>query len=118
MFVFSQAHSPKTLAVLDQFLKKRHELATLLGFPSFADLSLSSNRMAKSTNSVKQFLADLSTQLFPKAEKEMDLLRHLKRKVEGVEKDGKVQIYGWDKIFYMSKSRTDKNLSEVRLLLK
>lgn len=66
-FVISQRHSPQALKLLDHLLMKRHELAAILQFPSFAALSLT-NRLAKTPGKVHSFLNNLSTLVKPKAD--------------------------------------------------
>jgi Zn-dependent oligopeptidase len=67
-FVLSQRHSPRALKLLDALLLKRDELAKVLEFPSYADLSLV-NRLAKKPATVHRFLDDLSQVVRDKANK-------------------------------------------------
>ena len=55
--------------VMEDILKRRHEAAQLLGFPSFADYALAT-RMARSTGEVLEFLGELARAARPAAERE------------------------------------------------
>lgn len=110
-FVLSQRHSPRALKLLDALLLKRDELAQVLEFPSYAALSLA-NRMAKKPSTVHHFLDDLSRLVKGKADKEIDLLKGLKRQKEGAQDGGDTTIYGWDRLFYSEMCKTKTNLNE------
>ncbi|WP_144392418.1 oligopeptidase A [Pleionea sediminis] len=56
--------------LMDEILSLRHELALLLGFNHFGELSLAS-KMAESTDQVLEFLLDLAKKSKPQAEKEL-----------------------------------------------
>jgi oligopeptidase A len=55
--------------VMEAILKRRHEVAQLLEFPSFADYALAT-RMARSTGEVLEFLGELARAARPAAERE------------------------------------------------
>ncbi len=60
-------------ALMSQILATRHELASLVGFPSYADYSLAS-KMATSVAEVGDFLEQLATRSRPVAQREYDEL--------------------------------------------
>ena len=57
--------------VMDEILALRHESAQLLGFASFAELSLET-KMAESPQQVLQFLYDLADRSLPQAQQDLD----------------------------------------------
>jgi oligopeptidase A len=61
-------------ALMGRILALRHEQAQLLGFASFAELSLAT-KMAESPAAVTEFLADLAARAKPRAERELQELR-------------------------------------------
>lgn len=60
--------------VIDAIMTVREDIATLLGFEHYADLSLA-NKMAKSPNQVIAFLDDLVAKSRPQAQTEYDTLK-------------------------------------------
>lgn len=78
--------------VIAELLPLRHELAQLLGFPSFADYALAT-RMAKTSTQVLDFLDDLTRRCIPAGRQEFsDLEQFAGRKLEP-----------WDVAFYGEK---------------
>jgi len=71
-------------AVMAEILALRHEQAQLLGYASFADVSLAS-KMAESPRQVLDFLRDLARRARPWAEKEVAELRQFAREQLGLE---------------------------------
>ena len=57
--------------VMNEILELRHESAQLLGFASFAELSLQT-KMAESPQQVLQFLYDLADRSLPQAQQDLD----------------------------------------------
>jgi oligopeptidase A len=75
--------------IIAEMLPLRHELAQLLGFANYADYALAT-RMAKSTQQVSEFLADLARRCTPAARREFaDLEEFAGRKLNA-----------WDIAFY------------------
>ncbi|KAL6059676.1 Mitochondrial intermediate peptidase [Balamuthia mandrillaris] len=96
VYQMANSHPPQSLRVLDELLATRHELATLLNFPSFAELTLA-NKLARKQQNVLRFLTNFVPHLFGKAEKELELMRAKKREMETGKDD---RIYAWDKEYY------------------
>jgi oligopeptidase A len=88
--------------VMEEILALRHEQGNLLGFDSYAELSLAT-KMAKSPNDVERFLLDLSARARPRATSELGELRALAR-----ERDGLTDLAGWDLPYYAEKLREQK----------
>jgi oligopeptidase A len=85
--------------IIEETLKLRREMAGLLGFASYAELSLAT-KMAESTEQVRQFLEQLSQQSLPQAQLEWRELQAFAR-----EECGAATINAWDVSFYSEKLR-------------
>ncbi|KGE05285.1 M3 family metallopeptidase [Pseudohaliea rubra] len=85
--------------VMHEILDSRRELADLLGFANYAELSLAT-KMAPDTASVIAFLEDLAARARPQAEAEWDALCAFAR-----EHDGTTQLEAWDVPYYSEQLR-------------
>lgn len=96
--VFYEANTsvPENLKVLDALRERRHQLATALGFASYAERFLR-DKMAQTPVNVKKFLHTLQVRTQPIFKNEMELLAVAKQHVEG----GAI-IEPWDISFYVS----------------
>ncbi len=83
--------------LIAEILPLRHELARLLGFPSFADYALAT-RMAKSTQQVLDFLDDLARRCRPAAMREFAAL----------EAYAGSKLEAWDVAFYTEKLKASR----------
>jgi thimet oligopeptidase len=72
---------PKNRDVLEDIMRIRYEIATLLGYPSWADYS-SADRMIASGNNIEKFVAGLETAARPTAQREFAVLLAEKRKTD------------------------------------
>ncbi len=84
-------------AIIDETLKLRLQLARLLGFENYADLSLET-KMAKSADQVFGFLHDLAKR--SKAQAEEDLLR-VQTFAAGI--DDTIELQAWDLSYFSEK---------------
>ncbi|GBG84590.1 hypothetical protein CBR_g38873 [Chara braunii] len=102
IFIAGHSTPKKNLAVLENLIATRHELAELLGFPSFAHYMVQP-LVARSPDAILKFLHELSDKLRPKAEEELKLLMECKQSTKP-ESD----IHAWDRAFYngLVKART------------
>lgn len=94
---FNNRASDKNLAILDSLVKKRHELAKLMGYTSYAAYSLVP-RMAKTPGTVWEFINDLVELSKEKAIADMRLLETQKRADSNIR--NKLPLYPWDLAFY------------------
>jgi len=94
-----QAGSWDNTGVMHEILDCRRELAALLGFDNYAELSLAT-KMAPDTASVVSFLEDLANRARPVAEGEWDALCAFAR-----ERDGREQLAAWDVPYYSEQLR-------------
>ncbi|MEQ8264063.1 M3 family metallopeptidase [Pseudohaliea sp.] len=85
--------------VMHEILDCRRELAALLGFANYAELSLAT-KMAPDTASVVTFLEDLAARARPVAQGEWDALCAFAR-----ERDGREQLEAWDVPYYSEQLR-------------
>jgi len=85
--------------LIDEILALRHELAQLLGFGNFAELSLAT-KMAENTDQVVGFLEDLARRTRPMAQREYDELREFADKALGIS-----DLQAWDVSYASEKLR-------------
>ncbi|MDP1708928.1 MAG: oligopeptidase A [Gammaproteobacteria bacterium] len=85
--------------LMERLLALRHELAQLLGYANYAELSLA-KKMAQSTQQVVAFLTDLAERSRPMAQRELDELRQFARDQHCV-----TQLDAWDTTYYAEKLR-------------
>jgi oligopeptidase A len=88
--------------IIRETLDLRRELAQLLGFSNYAELSLAT-KMADSPAHVTDFLEQLARQSRPQAEAEWQSLREFVRDEYGIE-----TINAWDVSFYSEKLRQSR----------
>ncbi len=88
--------------LMERLLALRHELAQLLGFASYAELSLA-KKMAQSTQQVMEFLTGLAHRSRPMAQRELDELRQFAR-----DRFGAAQLDAWDIAYYSEKLRVHR----------
>lgn len=97
--------------LIDDILALRHELAQLLGFTSYAELSLAT-KMATSIDEVLGFLNDLAEKTHSVAKQEFAELTEFAHQLDGSE-----QIEAWDVAYYAEKlkhARYDISQEELR----
>ena len=88
--------------VMEEILRLRTEQAQLLGYPTFADKALA-RRMADSPQQVHDFLTDLAERAYPRAQAELDELRHF-----AYERDGLDRLEAWDVPFYSERLKEER----------
>lgn len=88
--------------VIDEILVLRSELASLLGFSDYAELSMV-RKMARSTKEVQTFLTTLLDQSLPKARDDLDELRDF-----GLQRYGLESVRAWDVRFLTERLRIEK----------
>ncbi|WP_180117930.1 M3 family metallopeptidase [Acinetobacter sp. YH12096] len=95
--------------VIEEILSLRHEMASLLGFDSYADLSLAS-KMAPSVEAVDTFLRDLAEHARAPATQEIAELKAI------ASEDGITELQPWDSTYYSEKLKVQQfNLSQEAL---
>ncbi|WP_462328714.1 M3 family metallopeptidase [Thiohalocapsa halophila] len=94
-----QAGQWDNTSVMGEILALRHEQAQLLGFESYAELSLAP-KMARDTDEVMGFLNDLAAHAVPQARTELQELRDFARDTDDLE-----DLAPWDLMYYGEKLR-------------
>jgi thimet oligopeptidase len=97
---FMQRAYPANGDVLLSLLKKRHEYATLLGYPSWAAY-VTEDKMIGSAEATDAFIRQIATIARPRMEDDLKLL--LKRKRDDEPKAESIQV--WDRFYYVGKVR-------------
>jgi oligopeptidase A len=87
--------------LMEQILAARFELAQLLGYANYAELSLAT-KMAESPDEVDAFLTDLARRARPRAQAELDTLKAYARKRDGLE-----DFQPWDAPYYAEKLKAE-----------
>jgi oligopeptidase A len=96
-------------AIMEEILKLRQEMAVLLGFSNYAELSLAS-KMAPNVATVQSFLEDLAEHSKAPAEQEVAELKAI------AAADGIQDLQPWDATFYSEKLKVQQfNLSQEAL---
>ena len=89
-------------AVMDEMLKIRHEIAQLVGFKNYAEYSLAT-KMAKTPDEVLNFLNDLFTRSKPLAQKELQEIKEIAKKMDGL-----LSLEIWDIPYYSEQLQQTK----------
>ncbi|MFD1259142.1 oligopeptidase A [Entomomonas asaccharolytica] len=87
--------------IMQEILALRYELAELLGFANYAELSLA-DKMAENPQQVLNFLNDLAQRSKPFAEQDLKELRNY------VAEQGITDMQSWDVSYYSEKLREDR----------
>jgi thimet oligopeptidase len=99
-FEYNNRAWPKNMAVLDRMLARRYELATLLGFSSWADY-VTADKMVGSAGAASQFIDSVVSASAAKAEREYETLLARKRK----EQAGASAIEAWEATYWSEQVR-------------
>ncbi|KAK9905894.1 hypothetical protein WJX75_008266 [Coccomyxa subellipsoidea] len=97
----------ENLALLEQLLGARQEMAALMCAPSYAHHNLRGATLAGSPEAVHSFLLDLAAAIRPKVEEETDLLRRYKARHLG-KAVADVQLDAWDRLYYMAMAKAEE----------
>ncbi|WP_429106055.1 oligopeptidase A [Aeromonas allosaccharophila] len=97
-------------AIMSELLTLRRELAQLLGFASYAELSLAT-KMADKTEQVVRFLTDLAAKSLPQGKAELEEIRAF-----AAEQHGQSELAAWDLAYYAEKLKQHKfSISDEQL---
>lgn len=89
--------------ILEKLVELRHEKAQILGYSTHASF-ITSIRMSKSAEVVKNFLSELAKKLASLGQSELALMREMKKSETGDDSD----IRYWDFRYYMNKIEEEK----------
>ncbi|KAI0890530.1 mitochondrial intermediate peptidase-like protein [Annulohypoxylon maeteangense] len=102
IYYATRTASGKSIQLLEAMLKSRAELAKLSGFESYGQMALHDKMMAKTPESVHQFLLALSKRNEPLVEEEIAvLLQEKRKKLQSAVTD----LQPWDRDYYMTNIR-------------
>ncbi|GAW18245.1 hypothetical protein ANO14919_077190 [Xylariales sp. No.14919] len=104
IYYATRTASKRSIDTLEDMLKLRARLAALSGFESYGHMTLQDKMMAKTPESVRQFLQALSRHNSSFIETEIADLVKEKRQRLGLSSDAKLQP--WDRDYYMESIRT------------
>ncbi|ROL54176.1 Mitochondrial intermediate peptidase [Anabarilius grahami] len=93
------------LLCLDELLACRHELATLVGYESFAHRALKGT-MAKNPENVMKFLKSLTEKLSDRTSKDFMMMKEMKKKTHSTNPVN--QVMPWDHAYLSGAIRTEK----------
>ncbi|MGY3956031.1 oligopeptidase A [Aeromonas salmonicida] len=97
-------------AIMTELLSLRRELAQLLGFGNYAELSLAT-KMAEKTEQVVGFLTDLAAKSLPQGKAELEEIRTF-----AAEHHGQRELAAWDLPYYAEKLKQHKfSISDEQL---
>ena len=111
---FANRAADKNLVILDSLVKKRDELAKLMGYPTYAAFNLVP-KMAKDPKTVWKFINDLVSLSKDKAK--TDIKQLINEKKKDFSKDKKVTLNTWDIPYYKNqilKNQYQVNKEELR----
>ncbi|KAI9876506.1 MAG: Mitochondrial intermediate peptidase [Pleopsidium flavum] len=101
IYVVSRTPSTQQIYLLEQLLKRRAELAKLSGYNSFAHMTLN-DKMAKTPESVNQFLLALAADNAGRMQHELAELLRLKQ-VDFTNGANSDRINAWDREYYRAR---------------
>ncbi|KAI0193332.1 peptidase family M3 [Xylaria flabelliformis] len=104
IYYATRTASKRSIDTLENMLKLRSQLATLSGFDSYGRMALQDKMMAKTPESVHQFLQALSKHNSSFVEAEVGDL--VKEKIQRLGLSGGTTLQPWDKDYYMESIRT------------
>jgi len=94
---------PKNKAVLKSMIEKRHELAKLLNYDSYADFVVE-DKMIETTKSASEFIEKIAAIAKPMAEQEYGVLLETKKSISPAAKE----VQGFERAFLDEKIKREK----------
>lgn len=111
MAEFMNRSYPENLPVLDDLLAKRHEFASLLGYPAFAALAVEDKMMATPENA-RKFLKEVAALLRGPSAKDLERVRA--RQLTEAPRSAALEM--WDETYYRTKIRREEYGVDARAL--
>lgn len=93
---FNSRAADKNIEILNQMIEKRHELAQIMGYNSYAEYNLAA-KMASNPENVWSFLNDLVEKSHDKALEDLNMLETLKQNDENATDKS---LHAWDIAYY------------------
>ncbi len=105
---FRRRAHPANLAVLDRIFARRYELATLLGYPSWAAYA-SEDKMIKTSEAIGKFIARVTEVSGAEAEREYATLLEQKRKRAATRGEvAATEVFDWEKSYLEEQVKAEK----------
>jgi len=102
-FAYYNRATPRNLEVLDALMRTRHELATLLGYASWAEY-VTEDKMIRTPAKAREFIERVSSAAKSRMEAEVRELLELKREVE----PGADCIYEWERAYWVERIKSTR----------
>jgi thimet oligopeptidase len=99
----SDTRAPKNTVVLKEMMVTRNEIATLLGYSSWADYN-AQDKMIRSAANIGKFISDLDAAVRPAMQRELAMLIEAKQKVH----PGATEIWDYENWYYPEQVRRAK----------
>lgn len=110
---YSNRGAGKNLAILDELIKKRHQLGLLMGYRSFAEYN-TVPKMVKTPENAWNFINSLVVEAKPKAIADHEVLKAARAKETRVKSDEPVNP--WDILYYENQIlKTDFNVDHEKI---
>ncbi|OTB07534.1 hypothetical protein M426DRAFT_317837 [Hypoxylon sp. CI-4A] len=103
LYYATRTASSRSIQILEALLESRAELAKLSGFDSYGHMALHDKMMAKTPESVNQFLVAMSKRNAPFVEEDIASLLREKSKTK---QSPAANLQPWDRDYYMEKIRS------------
>jgi thimet oligopeptidase len=100
---FRRRAYPLNLEVLDQMRRKRHELATLLGYRSWAAYACE-DKMIRTPEAIADFIDRVTEAATPRAQREYEILLERKKR----DQPEAIEVHDWEKAFYEELIKTER----------
>ena len=101
--VYRQRGHPKNLDTLSRLISKRHELATVLGYPSWAAY-ITEDKMIRSDKAAADFIEKITTASAARVKSDYDTLLARKRKDE----PRASAVHPWDQLYLEDRVRAEQ----------
>lgn len=95
--LYSNRGADKNLDILNQLVKKRYQLAQLMGYKSYAEYNLVL-KMAKNPETVWKFIDDLVAESKDKAIQDIEVLKTIRKKTDNINTNE--TLNAWDLSYY------------------
>jgi thimet oligopeptidase len=99
----SDTRAPKNTVVLKEMMVTRYEIATLLGYSSWADYN-AQDKMIRSAANIAKFISDLDAAVRPAMQRELAMLIEAKQKAH----PGATEIWDYENWYYPEQVRRAK----------
>jgi len=100
---YTNRAAPENLELLRDLLARRHELATLIGYPSWADY-VTEDKMVKSAAQAREFIQRVAELARPRMQAEFEELLAKKRETQPAADT----VYEWERTYWIERVKAEK----------